>query len=132
MAWTIYDYVHPTHGNLMRPWCDRLQAKEKAKLDFKVDALEKHGTDLIPGMVAPTGTPAIFKLKVQGVVKLRPMLCEGPRDKVSFTFLIGAKEVQWQYEPADAPAVAADYRRDLIANPQRREAHERINLKTEE
>jgi hypothetical protein len=130
MPWKVYDYVHPTHGNLMRPWCERLQAREKAKLDFKVDALEEHGTELIPGMVAPTGTPSIFKLKVQGAVKLRPMLCEGPGEKISFTFLIGAKEVQWQYEPVDAPAIASGYRDDLIANPQRREAHGRSNPKT--
>jgi hypothetical protein len=123
----IFDYVHPVAGNLMRIWSQGLQGRERAKLDFKVDALETHGADLIPGVLAPTGIAAIFKLKVQGKVKLRPMVCEGPRDIASFTFLLGAKEIQWKYDPQNAPETAAEYRKDLIANPFRREAHERSN-----
>jgi hypothetical protein len=132
MSWTIYDYVHPSDGNLMRDWSSRLQGKERVKLDFKIDALQQHGTQLIPNIVAPTGVPSIFKLRVQGQVKLRPMLCAGPRDEVSFTFLLGAKEVQFKYEPAGAPNIAASYRNDLIANPHRRERHERANRKAKE
>jgi hypothetical protein len=116
----------------MRDWCARLQPKEKAKLDFRIDALEEHGTELIPGIVSPTGVNCILKMKVQGQVKLRPMLCEGPGDKISFTFLLGAKEVQWKYEPAYAPETAAEYRKDLIAEPTRRCLHERSNRKAEE
>ena len=116
----------------MRDWAVHLQTNERAKLDFRVDALEEHGTELIPGIVSPTGVSSIFKMKVQGQVKLRPMLCEGPGDKISFTFLLGAKEVQWEYEPAKAPETAAEYRKDLIAEPTRRCLHERSNRKTEE
>ena len=132
MPWAIYDYVHPADGNLMRHWSAKLQKKEKVKLDFKIDALEQHGTELIPGMVAPTGVPSIFKLKVQGQVKLRPMLCAGPGDSASFTFLIGAKEIQFEYDPAGAPDTAAIYRNDLISNPRRREPHERTSREAEE
>jgi hypothetical protein len=130
--WIIFEYLHPRHGNLMRKWADGLQKKERAKLDQRVDSLAMHGTSLIPGTVAPTGVASIFKLKVQGQVKLRPMLCEGPGDKTSFTFLLGAKEVQFAYDPEDAPNTAASYRQDLISNPDRREINERINRKVKD
>jgi hypothetical protein len=125
---SIYDYVHPINGNLMRVWSIGLQKKEKAKLNSKIDALAMHGADLIPGILAPTGVPAIFKLKVQGQVKLRPMVCEGPGSAESaFTFLLGAKEISWEYDPPNAPDLAAEIRNDLLAHPNRRTEHERIN-----
>ncbi len=123
--WLIYDYLHPVHGNLMREWCNRLQQKERAKLDNKIDALEMHGRDLIPGIVAPTSIASIFKLKVQGQVKLRPMLCQGPgAGERAFTFLLGAKEVSWRLVPRSAPETAAEYRQDLIDHPERRVLHD--------
>jgi len=128
--WIIYEYLHPERGNLMQAWADRLQRKERAKLDNRLDSLSKHGTDLIPGIVAPTGVPSILKLKIQGQVKLRPMLCEGP-GAGCFTFLLGAIEIQWDYEPANAPQTAADYRQDLLAHPERRKINERFDQKIE-
>ena len=125
---SIYDYVHPLDGNLMRAWSMGLQKKEKAKLNSKIDALAMHGADLIPGILAPTGIPAVFKLKVHGQVQLRPMVCEGPgRGEAAFTFLLGAIEISWEYDPADAPAMAAVIRNDLLAHPDRRTEHERIS-----
>jgi hypothetical protein len=59
----------------------RLAKKEKAKLNQRIDSLELYGTDLIPGIVAPTGVASILKLKIHGKVQLRPMLCEGPGEK---------------------------------------------------
>jgi len=114
----------------MRSWSERLQVKERAKLDFKVDVLAIHGTQLIPNVVSPTGVSSIFKLKVQGQVKLRPMLCEGPGDAISFTFLLGAKEVQFELVPSGAPEIAANYRKDLVVHPTRRCLHERANRQT--
>lgn len=124
-SWLIYDYLHPTHGNLMRAWRRGLQRKEQAKLDSKIDALAMHGPELVPGILAPTGTASIFKLKVQGQVKLRPMVCEGPgQGERAYTFLLGAKEIAWVYVPAGAPATAAEYRQDLIQHPERRTLHD--------
>src|SRR5947208_6912927 len=100
--WIIYDYLHPKYGDVFQAWCDGLQKKERVKLDNKLDVLALHGKDLIPGIVAPTGVPSILKIKVQGQVKLRPILCEGPGEGC-FTFLLGAVEIQWAYDPADAP-----------------------------
>ena len=125
--WTICDYVHPGYGNLMRAWSARLAKKEKAKLNQRIDSLELYGTDLIPGIVAPTGVASILKLKIHGKVQLRPMLCEGPR-AATFTFLLGAKEVQDAYDPSGAPETAAEYRKDLFANPKVRQIiHERVD-----
>jgi hypothetical protein len=126
--YTIYDYVHPVNGNLMRSWSMELQKKEKARLNSKIDALSLHGSELIPGILAPTGVPSIFKLRAKGQVQLRPMLCEGPgHAEHAFTFLLGAKEVSWGYVPAGAPELAADLRNDLIQHPERRVKHERVD-----
>jgi hypothetical protein len=125
--YTIYDYVHPVEGNLVKTWSTGLQKKERAKLNAKLDALELHGPELIPGLLAPTGTPNILKLKVKGQVQLRPMLCEGPGQESSYTLLMGAKEIAFEYEPVNAPERAADIRSDLLAHPERRVKHERVN-----
>lgn len=111
----------------MKAWSIGLQKKERAKLNAKIDALAMYGADLIPGILSPTGTQSIFKLRVQGRVKLRPMVCEGPsHGEPAFTFLLGAKEISWNYEPSDALKRAAEIRADLIAHPERRIEHERI------
>jgi hypothetical protein len=125
--WTIYDYKDERDGNLMCSWSKRLQKKERAKLNNRIDALAMHGTDLIPGIVAPTGTASIFKLKVHGKVQLRPMLCEGPgKGEPEFTFLLGAKEIQFTYDPPGAPETAAELRENLVKNPKLRCEHERV------
>jgi hypothetical protein len=126
--YVIYDYVHQLKGNLVKVWSQTLQKQERAKLNVKLDALAIHGSELIPGMLVPTGTPNIFKLRVRGQVELRPMVCEGPgREERAFTILLGAKEISGQYDPTDAPNLAADIRNDLVAHPERRIIHERVN-----
>jgi len=112
----------------MKKWSAGLQKKERAKLNSKIDALAMHGTDLIPGILSPTGVPNIFKLRVKGQVQLRPLLCEGPgHAEAAFTFLLGAKEIASEYEPANAPDRAAELRNDLLAHPERRTEHERVS-----
>lgn len=126
--WTIYDYVDSQGQNLMREWSGRLQRVELAKLNMKIDSLELYGGDLIPGVVSPTGVASIFKLRVRGKVQLRPLLCEGPgRGEHAFTFLLGAKEIAWAYDPPDALALAVALRNDLIRHPDRRRIHERVS-----
>jgi hypothetical protein len=125
--YALYDYVHPVEGNLVKTWSEGLQKKERAKLNMKLDALELHGPELIPNLLSPTGTPNIFKLKVRGQVQLRPMLCEGPGQERAYTLLLGSKEIGDEYEPLNAPHKAADIRNDLLAHPERRVEHERVN-----
>ncbi len=112
----------------MKAWSSNLQKKERAKLNSKIDALELHGGELIPGILSPTGVRNIFKLRVKGQVQLRPMVCEGPgRSEEAFTFLLGATEESWEYVPSKAPELAASFRDDLIAHPERRCGHERVS-----
>ncbi len=35
--WTIFDYVYPVDGNLIKAWSARLQKKERAKLNQRLD-----------------------------------------------------------------------------------------------
>ena len=112
----------------MKKWSAGLQKKERARLNSKIDALAMYGADLIPGILAPTGVPNIFKLRVKGRVQLRPMVCEGPgHGEAAFTFLMGAKEISSDYQPAEAPETAAAIRNDLLAHPERRTEHERVS-----
>ena len=62
MNWAIYDYLHPARGNLMKTWSSNLQKVQLARLNQRIDSLANHGTELIPGIVAPTGVNSIFKL----------------------------------------------------------------------
>jgi hypothetical protein len=126
--WTIFDYVDPSEGNLIRTWAMRLQRKERAKLNQKLDSLSLHGPDLIPGVLSPTGVPAIFKLRVRGQVQLRPMLCEGPWGRIKeYTLLMGAVEKSADYVPKNAPLLAAKIRELLISDAKRRTPHERVD-----
>lgn len=126
--WTIYDYIDPKDGNLIRAWTLGLQRKERAKLNQRLDALAMHGPELIPGILSPTGVPSVFKLKIRGQVQLRPMLCEGPgQDEKAFTLLMGAIEMSWDYVPKDAPKTAARLRDLLVKDLTRRGPHERVS-----
>ena len=128
IKWTIYDYVDPVNGNLIKVWCTRLQKKERAKLNQRLDSLAMHGPSLIPGILSPTGMSQIFKLKIHGKVQLRPMLCEGPgRGEQAFTLLLGAVEVSNDYVPLGAPLLASRMRESLIKDMQRRVPHERVS-----
>jgi len=126
--WTIFDYVDPVDGNLIRAWTVRLQKKERAKLNQRLDSLAVHGAGMIPGIISPTGIPSIFKLKIRGKVQLRPMLCEGPgRGEEAFTLLLGAFEVSDDYDPVGAPLLASRLRDCLIKDMRRRVLHERVS-----
>jgi hypothetical protein len=125
--WTIYDYVDPVDGNLIRAWSSQLQKKERAKLNQRLDSLAMHGPELIPGILSPTGMASILKLKIHGQVQLRPLLCEGPgRGEEAFTLLLGAFEVSDDYVPTGAPLIASRAREALIKDLRRRVLHERV------
>ena len=126
--WTIFDYVDPVEGNLIRAWTARLQTKERAKLNQRLDSLAMHGPGLIPGILSPTGMANIFKLKIHGKVQLRPLLCEGPgRGEAAFTLLLGAFEVSDDYVPMGAPLLASRMRESLMRDMRRRVLHERVS-----
>ena len=137
--WEIYDYVDRRNFNAIATWTRGLQKVQKIKLRSKLDLLAKAGPELPPGLLLKTEVEYIFKLKVQGNPKLRPMLCRGPlktkneergdeEDEKAFTILVGAKEISWKFEPVYADVDAGGRRVEVINDPKRRRCkHERVD-----
>lgn len=128
MLFLIYDYVNANGKNEVRHWTEGLQPKERIKLNQKLDALAKDGDTLFPHLLAPTSTPGILKLRLQGNPKLRPLLCKGPvAGEIAFTLLAGAKEIQWILKPVGVESTANSRKTEVIQDPaNRRRIHERI------
>jgi hypothetical protein len=136
--WKLFDYVDERGRNVFAEWSKKLQKPQRIKLRAKLDDLSKFGPDLPPNLLMKTEVEHIYKLKVQGNPKLRPMLCFGPffikdveteieKLEEAFTLLVGAKEISWEFEPKDADVEAAIRRDKVLANPNRRCEHERID-----
>src|ERR1700693_398179 len=118
-AWILFDYVDEDGRNVFKDWTLRLQAKELAKLNQKLDMLIKN-PELPPGLlVGPLkGYPQLRILKIKGDVQLRPFLCKGSADKDhEFTLLFGALEKDWKYIPPNAWDLAEANRVNLERNP---------------
>ena len=136
--WKLYDYVNEHDINEFAKWTRSLQKTQRIKLRSKLDTLAQAGPELPPGLLMKSEVAYIFKSKVQGNPKLRPMLCRGPlgltdtstgkkKLEQAFTLLIGAKEISWEFEPKGADIEAGIRRSKVLANPKRRVKHERIN-----
>jgi len=108
----------------------RLAEIRSGRLNQKLDMLERYGIDgLPPKLVAGPlgGHRHIYKLRIDGSVAMRPMLCKGPIDmNREFTLLLGATERDRVLDPMDAPRRAEQRRTEIIANPTRRCNHERV------
>src|SRR6202171_999033 len=103
-AWLLYDYVDESGRNVFKDWTVCLETKELAKLNRKLEMLEKE-PELPPGLlVGPLkGFPHLYLLKIKGDVQVRPFLCKGPVNKKrEFTLLLGAFEKDWKYIPSNA------------------------------
>lgn len=135
--WKLYDYVNEKGINEIKEWTQGLQKPQRIKLRSKLDTLAQAGPDLPPGLLMKTEVEYIYKLKVQGNPKLRPVLCKGPfglrdistgleKQERAFTLLIGAKEISWKFEPKDADIEAGIRRKKVITDPKRRRDHERV------
>lgn len=130
MTWKLFDYSN-NGVNEIRAWSLRLEIKQLAKLNAKLDMLEVSGPNLPPNLLSDTNSRHIKKLRIKGNVQLRPMLCKGPlANDTEYTLLIGAIEKGMKLIPANA-IIEAEQRRSLILdNPSRRVEHERISRKT--
>jgi hypothetical protein len=128
----LFDYVNERGENEFEFWCQGLQTGDLAKLNRKLDMLRKEPS-LPPQLLAgPLGGTHVYKLKVNGRVALRPMLCKGPiENDHEFTLLYGAVERDRVLVPEDAVSRAADRRERVIADPaRRRRPHERVTRGT--
>jgi len=128
MVFALYDYVSESGTNEFKDWTEGLQSKERAKLNEKLDKLQEHGDALYPHMLTGTDVAGIQKLRVQGGVKLRPLLCKGPvAIAAEYTLLMGAKEVGSKWVPKSAPKTANDRKSAVSVSPAtRRKPHERV------
>ena len=123
MTFLLYDYLDEHGESEIQPWLDKLQKKERAKIDEKLDALQMYGEELRPHVLADTNERSILKLRVQGGVKLRPLLCRGPIDaKAEYTLLAGAKEVGFVLQPKGVEKLAVERRNTVINEPNSRRA----------
>ena len=126
----LYDYCSQNGRNVISEWSRELSRKDRAKFDVKTKALAEMdfqlamGTKLLQGPIYKH----IYKLKIHGEVMLRPLLCRGPIDnETEYTFLAGAKEVNFQLVPQNVSTVATARRSEVIADPNhRRCAHVRF------
>lgn len=126
MAYTLFDYVDDSDSNLIKSWTESLQTTDRAKLNERLDKLEKHGDELVPRLLTGTKVAGILKLRIQGRVQMRPMLCKGPA-KVSeeYTLLAGAKEVGDKLTPREVEKTASARKKEVVADNKRRKLHER-------
>jgi hypothetical protein len=124
----LFDYLNQGGENDIKIWTEGLQKPQRAKLNAKLDMLEKMGTGLFPQVLTDTDTPGIHKLRIKGNVQLRPMLCKGPIDnEKEFTLLIGAIERDLCLVPNKADEKANERKQIIINNHTRRCSHERVS-----
>lgn len=129
MSWALYDYLDAGGKNDFEAWCRTLQKGDLGKLNAKLKMLEDHGLGLLPQILAGPlrGYPHIYKLKINGRVALRPLLCKGHIDNDSeFTLLKGAFEVGGEWDPRTAPSEAVTRRDEGLADATRRCPHVKV------
>lgn len=121
----LYEYVDTRGGGVMTFWVATKEVREHAGyLDQALDRLEQTSNpDKLPGIFVGPVAPSrhVYKLRLGGKVRLRPMLCLGPVDNPKeLTFLIGAFERNWKLDPPDAVQRADERRDEIIADPKKR------------
>lgn len=128
MAWTIYDYRDKRGGNPVRDWCEQLQKPDLARMNQRIDILRDKGKDFCPGLAGPLhGSPHLYKIKINGRVAARLVLCKGPISmEMEYTLLVGAFEKDDRL-PEGTLETAELYRQEIISNStERRGPHERV------
>lgn len=125
--WKLFYYIDAKGKNAFKEWMSGLDVQLRAKLDMKLDMLMKYGSDLPPQLLSDTSSPHIKKIRINGRVALRPMLCRGPIDmKNEFTLLLGATEKDRKLIPSNADKLAEAIRQKIIADPTRRQQREEV------
>jgi hypothetical protein len=125
--WKLYDYVDNRGINDFERWSLGLQSSDRARLSQKLGMLQKLGPDLPPQLLAGPIKGNIYKMRINGRVALRPLLCKGPiNNDAEFTLLMGATERDRQWQPRNAPATAVVRRTEIVADSARRCNHVRV------
>lgn len=125
--WQVFCFITHRGENIIREWLkkEKVQRTQVAIFQAKLDAFERGGPDLSPGLISsgPVGKH-IYKMKIKGHkghVQLRPMLCYGPFSPASeITLLVGAVEKGFKLIPSTCITDAQENREILISDPSRR------------
>ena len=94
----LWTFVSESGREVLRDWANRigLPTLVRAQLDQKLDVLRQQPFDVVihTHLLAPVGKQRhIYKLRVNGKVAARPMLCRGPlANESAYTLLVGAVE----------------------------------------
>lgn len=123
MLWKLHNYVDDRGVNDFQSWSQGLQKPDLARLNRKLKMLEDNGPNLGPELLAGPirGYAHIYKMKINGRVALRPLLCKGPiSNETEFTLLIGAFEVGSKWDPSSAPSDAVERRERVRDDPKNR------------
>lgn len=127
--WRLYDYIDLRGMSVYERWAKDADKKMRARVNQKLDLLERHGPDLPPGLLAGTKFKHVDKLRVFGPgVTWRILICKGPiANEHEFTILFVAQEKDRKLIPEDADRRADDNRKEIISDPERRRIHERVS-----
>ena len=120
--WDIYDYIDDRNKSVIEGWMHELQKPDRARLMAKLDLLHANGPDLPTGLLSDTDSKHIKKIRVNGRVALRPLLCRGPVNMQGreYTLLCGAIERDRKFIPSNAIAIAEERRELVIKEPLKR------------
>jgi len=125
----LYEYVDAGGRGAMTNWLKTKEVREHSwVLDQALDRLGQSAPEALPGFFAgPLASHRhIYKLRLGGKVRLRPLLCKGPVEpRRELTFLILAFERNWKLEPAEAPARAERRRQEILFARSRRRLYNR-------
>jgi len=120
----LYEYVDGRGLGAMTGWMGTKEAREHDwYFDQAADRLSQASPEALPGFVAGPliGYRHLYKLRLGGKVRLRPILCKGPIEpERELTFLVPAFERGGRIEPADALAKADRRRQEVLFDGSRR------------
>lgn len=125
----VWHYVNDKGVDVIREWAKDVPKPQRIKLQQKIDALIKSGSELSPQLLSDSDRPGIKKIKVQGNPKLRPLLFKMPTidgETEEWILLVGAYEINWQYVPADASIDAAIRKQEVLDGTARKIIHTSI------
>jgi hypothetical protein len=119
--WKIFDYVDMRNVKVIVKWLDELQKAERARMDRKLQALQDNGPNLSSELLSDTPSRHIKKIRLNGRVAPRLLLCRGPVDmEREFTLLFGAMERDRKFVPENAIEVAEENRGRVTSDPDHR------------
>jgi hypothetical protein len=125
--WKIFDYYDHRDKNLIEDWMkNALQVPERARMTRKLDALRDNGPNLSSDLLSDTPSTHIKKIRLNGRVAPRLLLCRGPVNMAEqeFTLLFGCTERDRAFVPPNAIATALENRGFVLADPtHRRKPH---------